>query len=82
MNYPSNMVVIETTIDNHNDALFNNILPISVPEWMRVVVANRLSNNGSEWMNRFFLFNDGTYSNQWMVSDYKQFNKGEAPKDG
>lgn len=76
------MVVIETTIGNNNPELFKNILPISVPEWMRIVVANRLSNNGDDWMNRFFLFNDGTYSNQWMVSDYKKFTPGQNPTDG
>ena len=79
---PSNMTIIETTIGNYNNVLYQNIIPISVPEWMRVVVANRLANSGKEWVDRFFVYNDGTYNNQWMISDFKQFTPGTNPKAG
>ena len=82
MTYPANIVIIETTIGNYNEDLYHNILPISVPEWMRVVVANRLSNSGKEWVNKFYVYNDGTYNNEWMVADYKQFTPGAPPKPG
>jgi hypothetical protein len=82
MTYPANMVVIETTIENNNVDLYHNILPISVPEWMRVVVANRLANSGKEWVDKFYVFNDGTYNNEWMVADYKQFTPNTPPKAG
>ncbi|CAF4292919.1 unnamed protein product, partial [Adineta steineri] len=82
MIYPSNLTVIETTIDNYNKYLYNNIHPISVPEWMRVIVANRLANSGKEWVNKFFTFNDGTYNNEWMITDFKQFTPGTSPKSG
>jgi hypothetical protein len=82
MTYPANLTVIETTIENYNDDLFNNIIPISVPEWIRVVVANRLANNGQEWVDKFFIFNDGTYNNQWMITDFKLFTPGTPPKKG
>lgn len=82
MTRPANMTIIETTIVNYNPILYQNIIPISVPEWMRVVVANRLSNSGQQWVNRFFVYNDGTYNNQWMISDFKQFTPGTAPNAG
>lgn len=76
------LTVIETTVVNYNDDLVHNIVPISVPEWMRAMVSNRLANNGSEWLKYFPLNNDGTYNNQWMITDYKLFTPGTAPKDG
>ncbi len=82
MTKPAQMTIMETSINNNNPTLTNNILPISVPEWMRVVLANRLSNSGKEWVDNFFLFNDGTYNNEWMVSDFKQFTPGSLPKPG
>lgn len=82
MTRPANMTIIETTIVNYNDILYQNIIPISVPEWMRVVVANRLSNSGKDWVDRFFVYNDGTYNNQWMISDFKQFTPGKNPNAG
>ena len=82
MTHPANLAIIETTIVNYNDDLNHNIIPISVPEWMRIVVANRLANSGQEWIDKFFLFNDGTYNNQWMISDFKKFTKGKAPEAG
>jgi hypothetical protein len=82
MTKPAQMTIIETTIVNNNATLAQKIVPISVPEWMRVVLANRLSNSGKEWVDNFFLFNDGTYNNEWMISDFKQFTPGSQPKPG
>jgi hypothetical protein len=82
MTYPAKLTIIETTIDNYNDNLYHNILPISVPEWIRIVVANRLANSGQDWVNQFFLFNDGTYNNQWMITDFKKFTPKSPPQAG
>jgi hypothetical protein len=49
---------------------------------MRIVVANRLASSGKEWVDKFFVFNDGTYNNQWMITDFKQFTPGSSPKAG
>ena len=82
MTDPSKLTVIETTIGNYNKDLYRNISPISVPEWMRIVTANRLANSGKEWVDQFFTFNDGTYNNEWMITDFKQFIPGTPPKPG
>jgi hypothetical protein len=82
MTYPAKLTIIETTISNFNENLFHNIIPISVPEWMRVVVANRLASSGQEWVKQFFIFNDGTYNNQWMITDFKKFTPNLPPQPG
>jgi hypothetical protein len=82
MTRPANLTVVETTLDNYNDDLYRTLQPTSVPEWMRVIVANRLANSGREWVKKFFMYNDGTYNNEWMIADFKQFTPGQAPKPG
>ena len=79
---PTNLTVIETTIDSYNIDLYRHIQPKSVPEWMRIIIANRLANSGQEWVDKFFTFNDGTYNNEWMITDFKQFTPRTPPKPG
>lgn len=78
----TNLAVIETTINIYNHDLYRNIKPQTVSEWMRVIIANRLARTGREWTDLFFMYNDGTYNNQWMIADYKQFTPGQSPKPG
>ncbi|CAF4013335.1 unnamed protein product [Rotaria sp. Silwood2] len=80
MTHPAQMTIIETTIVNNNRNLLHNIIPISVPEWIRVVISNRLANSGREWIDKFFLYNDGTYNNQWMITDFKRFTPKNKPQ--
>jgi len=82
MTQPAGLTVIETTIENYNDDLWRNLIPLSVPEWIRVIVANRLSKGGEDWVNTFFNNNDGTYSNQWMIVNYNQFKPHSPPREG
>jgi hypothetical protein len=82
MTHPADLTIIETTISNYNDDLWHNLIPLSVPEWIRVTVANRLSRSGPEWVNKFFIYNDGTYNNQWMIVDFTQFAPFKQPRDG
>jgi hypothetical protein len=79
---PTNLTVLETTLDIYKDNLYRNINPISVPEWMRVTIATRLANSGKEWVDNFYIFNDGTYNNEWMITDFKLFQPGTPPKSG
>ena len=68
------LVIIETTNDIQNDTLYNFIVPNgSVPYFLRVSLANRLSKSGLDWTKYFAMYNSGTYNNQWMVVDYKKF---------
>ena len=46
------------------------------------MVANRLSQFGSQWARYFEKHNSGTYNNMWMVVDYKKLDEEEIPTEG
>ena len=56
----SRLVVLETTIGNSNTDLWKYVTPATNLYWIRNLVANRLSTNGTEWTSYFSLFNSGT----------------------
>jgi len=66
--------VIETTNSVLNKTLHNLVKPQSVLSWIRVIAANRISTSGYWWQDTFKLYNSGTYNNQWIVTDFKQFD--------
>ncbi|XP_064610891.1 putative phospholipase B-like 2 [Liolophura sinensis] len=71
----SGLVSLETTIDNDNSTLWQHVKSSGqVLEAIRTVVANRLSNTARDWANTFAKFNSGTYNNEWMIVDYKEFH--------
>ena len=78
----SQLVVMETTIDNYNRSLWSHVKPESLMTWARAMVANRLSENGAEWTSYQVRDSSGTCNNQWMVVDYKRFKPGKSLEDG
>jgi len=73
-----NRYIAETTNSVFNKSLFVDYLSINtVPEWIRIMVANRLATGGSDWSQYFSEYNSGTYNNQWQVVDYKLFTPGQ-----
>ncbi|EGC40035.1 hypothetical protein DICPUDRAFT_96364 [Dictyostelium purpureum] len=76
------LVVLETTNGLNNNDLYYLINPRTVLTWMRVIIANRLANNGLTWCETFERENSGTYNNQWMIVDYKKFVPGVKVRDG
>jgi hypothetical protein len=68
------LTVQETTINNYNTSSAKLITSTSVPEFIRVMVANRVAASGSEWTSLFCQYNSGTYNNQYMVVDMNLFN--------
>ena len=77
-----NLAVFETTNGIQNSTLYDYIVPDTVPYFLRVTVANRLSSSGKEWVDYFAKFNSGTYNNQWMIVDYKQFTPNQTIQPG
>jgi len=71
------LVVMETTNNVMNASLYANVTTDTVPYWIRIGVANRMSDSGPEWMKHFGMYNSGTYNNQWMVLDTKLFTPGQ-----
>ena len=63
--------------------LYRHLNPENVVyEPVRVMVANRLSQFGSQWARYFEKHNSGTYNNMWMVVDYKKLDEEEIPTEG
>lgn len=54
----------------------------AVPDFMRIMAANRLSSSADEWVRNMVDSATGTYSSQWMVMDYKKFTAGQELPDG
>ncbi|XP_041349261.1 putative phospholipase B-like 2 [Gigantopelta aegis] len=68
---------METTIPVYNDHLWKFVKPRGiVMEPVRAWTANRLADNGQQWVQTFARYNSGTYNNEWMVIDYKLFQPG------
>ncbi|KFD57746.1 hypothetical protein M514_01416 [Trichuris suis] len=65
------LAVTETTIGNDNVTSYDYITEYEVPSWIRVMAANRLSKTAKQWTEHFSQFSSGTYTNQWMIVDYK-----------
>uniref|UniRef100_A0A5S6QFS7 Casein kinase II subunit alpha n=1 Tax=Trichuris muris TaxID=70415 RepID=A0A5S6QFS7_TRIMR len=65
------LAVTETTIGNDNETSYQYITERTIPSWIRVMVANRLSKTAEQWTEHFSHFSSGTYTNQWMIIDYK-----------
>lgn len=75
------LVVLETTIGNSNADLWKFVTPQTNLYWVRNMVSNRLANTGVEWAKYFSLFNSGTYNNEWMIVDYKNFRANETLRE-
>jgi len=80
----SGLVITETTLsmlsDEPYDKLDNN--NERVPDFMRIMLANRLARTGQDWVELMRKSATGTYSSQWMVVDYNKFKPGVAPNNG
>lgn len=76
----SGLVVTETTISMLTDEPYDKLDDngTMVPDFMRIMIANRLAKTGKEWVDVMKKSATGTYSSQWMVVDYNLFEPGKA----
>jgi hypothetical protein len=78
----SGLFVMETTFGVFNTSLYESIdIENFVFEFIRNLVANRLSRNGKEWTDIFQKQNSGTLNNQFMILDYNKFRPGTKASD-
>lgn len=63
------MIVLETSILIYNMSLYDTVVPESVPYFVRVTVANWMSDGNKKWMDTFIKYNSGTHIAQWILID-------------
>ena len=78
----SDLAVIETSHGINNKKLYNQLTPMSVLCWIRVIVANTLATDGNSWAELFSYEHSGTYNNEWQVVDLEKFTPGTKPREG
>lgn len=71
------LAILETTIGNYNEKSLDLITPNTVLTWIRAEIAHRTASSGLQWAEAFGRHNSGTYNNEWVVVDYKQFHRGK-----
>lgn len=65
--------VLETSLEVKNLSIYQNLKYDTIPKWVRINIANKLSSNIKEWVDLFFKYNSGTHNNQWLVVDFNKF---------
>lgn len=82
----SGLVVADTTLEILNPRLYDRIpeFPTNshIPNFMHVMICNRMAKTAAQWTVLFSERNSGTNNAQWLVVDYNQFRKGESLPDG
>jgi hypothetical protein len=78
------LFVTETTISMLTDEPYDKLDDngTTVPDFMRIMISNRLAKTGLEWTNLMKKSATGTYSSQWMVVDYNLFKPGKPLENG
>jgi hypothetical protein len=78
------VVVTETTVSMMSDEAFDNLDDNGtyIPDYMRIMIANRLARTATEWVDYMKSTATGTYNSQWMVVDYNLFKPGQPLKNG
>jgi len=73
------LMVTETTLDIIDMTLYDSIKDVSryIPNFMRVNSATFFSKSAEDWVKNFKFYNSGTYSSQWMIVDYNNFQSAK-----
>lgn len=80
----SGLAVTETTLSMLTDEPYDNLNDngTTAPDFLRIMVANRLARSGKDWADLMVKSSTGMYSSQWMVVDYNKFEAGKPLKNG
>jgi len=75
----SGLYVLETTLNNYNQSLYDVVVPQNLFTWIRAYHAVLMAHNGSDWCNIFIKHNSGTYNNQYVVVDSNKLTRFSKP---
>jgi len=81
----SGLAVMDTSLEILNPLVYNRVADFPsnphLPDFMRVMIANRLARTGAHWVSILAGMNTGTNNAQWMVVDYNLFQPGLPIQD-
>lgn len=81
----SGLAVMDTSLETLDPFIWDKVkdfpMTVHIPNFMHVMVTNRLAKSGAEWTKMFSSINTGTYNAQWMIVDYNQFKAGQTMPD-
>jgi len=73
----SGLVVADTSLEILNPTLYNRVLDFPtnshIPDFMHVMVANRMAKTAAHWVSLYTERNSGTMNSQWLILDYNLF---------
>lgn len=74
------LIVTETTLEVLNDQLYNYLISYDMylPDFMRIVLSNRLAYDGKSWTFWMEYYNTGTYNSQWLIIDVKKAKESQG----
>jgi hypothetical protein len=78
--YPSStqkLAMVQTTNNIFDNALFQRVTPKTLLAWQRVRLAFAVADSGAAWHKAFSFHASGTYTNSYMVLDFKLFTPGQ-----
>lgn len=70
-------VLLQTTLNVLNTFIYKNSINIDtyVPEFIRIMTTNLMSNSAESWVSNFKDYDGHLYVTQWIVVDYEKLNK-------
>jgi hypothetical protein len=73
----SGVAILQTTLNVLNKFLYKDMLKVEdyIPEFMRLMIVNLISNSGKEWVDNYKSYQNHMYITQWIVIDYKVLDK-------
>merc|ERR1719440_936519 len=81
----SGLLVMDTSIEILNPFIWDKVqdFPASahIPNFVHIMITNRLAKNGAHWTRLMSTQNTGTYTSQWMIVDYNRFRSGHPVPD-
>lgn len=81
----SGLAVMDTSLEALDPFIWDKVqdfpAKVHIPNFMHVMVTNRLAKSSAQWADIFATVNTGTYNAQWMIVDYNQFKAGATLPD-
>lgn len=73
----SKLVILQTTLSTLNKFLYKNVIDLDkyIPEFMRIMITNFISETGLDWVNNYKSYRNHLYITQWIVLDYKVLDR-------